>query len=106
MGMGIVEVVVSWFSALPAPGLWAGGVVVGAEASKEKLLSLNGTCTGFGAEPDMTGIEFEWEWGLGARGLHMPPKEVEVVVCFVDGGEAERDKEARESAAVFEASLV
>jgi hypothetical protein len=36
----------------------------------------------------------------------MPPKEVEVVVCFVDGGEAERDKEARESAAVFEASLV
>ena len=36
----------------------------------------------------------------------MPLKEVEVVVCFVDGGEADRDKEARESAAVFEASLV
>ena len=36
----------------------------------------------------------------------MPLKEVEVVVCFVEGGEAERDKEARESAAVFEASLV
>lgn len=36
----------------------------------------------------------------------MPLKEVEVVMCFVDGGEAERDKEARERAAVFEASLV
>ena len=36
----------------------------------------------------------------------MPPKEVEVVVCLVEGGEADRDKEARESAAVFEASLV
>ena len=35
----------------------------------------------------------------------MPLKEVEIV-CFVDGGEAERDKEARDSAAVFEASLV
>ena len=53
--MGIVlEVVVSWFSALPAPGL---GAAVAAEASREKLLSLNGTCTGFGADPDMTGIE-------------------------------------------------
>jgi hypothetical protein len=36
----------------------------------------------------------------------MPLKEVEVAECFVDGGEAERDKEARESAAVFEASLI
>ena len=37
----------------------------------------------------------------------MPLKEVEVAECFVEGGgEAERDKEARESAAVFEASLV
>ena len=37
----------------------------------------------------------------------MPPKEVEVDVCFVEGGgEVERDKEARESAAVFEACLV
>lgn len=36
----------------------------------------------------------------------MPPKQVEVVVCVVDGGEADRDNEARESAAVFEASLV
>lgn len=49
--MGIVEVVVSWFSAIAAP---AGGA---AEASREKLLSLNGTCTGFGAEPDMIGME-------------------------------------------------
>ena len=38
--------------------------------------------------------------------MHKPLKEVEVVECFVDGGEAERDKEARESAAVFEARLV
>lgn len=30
----------------------------------------------------------------------MPLKE-DVDVCFVEGGEAERDKEARESAAVF-----
>jgi hypothetical protein len=36
----------------------------------------------------------------------MPLKEVEVVVCFVEGGEAERDKEARERAAVFEDRLV
>ena len=104
IGMGTVVVVVSWFSALPALGL---GAAVAAEASKEKLLSrLNGTFTGSGADPDMTWIEFEREWGLGARGLHMPLKEVEVVVCFVEGGEAERDKEASESAAVFEASLV
>lgn len=34
----------------------------------------------------------------------MPLKEVEVVVCLEDGGEADRDKEARESAAVFEAN--
>ena len=36
----------------------------------------------------------------------MPLKEVEVAECFVEGGEAERDKEARESAAEFEANLV
>ena len=54
--MGTVEVVLSWFSALPASGP---GATVAAEASKEKLLSLNGTCTGPGADPDMTGIEFE-----------------------------------------------
>ena len=48
--MGFVEVVLSWFSALPAPGL---GAAVAAEASKEKLLSrLKGTCTGLGADPD------------------------------------------------------
>ena len=34
-------------------------------------------------------------------------KEVEVAECFVEGeGEAEKDKEARESAAEFEANLV
>ena len=54
MGIGIVEVVVSWFSALATPGLGVGGSTVAAEASAEKLLSLKGTCTGFGAEPDMT----------------------------------------------------
>lgn len=48
-----MEVVVSWFSALLAPGLGVGGATVSAEASEEKLLSLNGTCTGLGAEPDM-----------------------------------------------------
>ena len=53
----------------------------------------------------MIWIELVREWGLGARGLHMPPKEVEIV-CVVDGGEADRDKEARESAAVLEASLI
>ena len=36
----------------------------------------------------------------------MPLKEVEVAECFEEGGEAERDKEARESAAEFEANLV
>jgi len=36
----------------------------------------------------------------------MPPKEVEVVVCIVVGGEADRDKEARERAAVFDAGLL
>jgi hypothetical protein len=52
MGIGTVEVVLSWLSALPAPGL---GTDVAAEASKEKLLSrLNGTCTGSGADSDMT----------------------------------------------------
>ena len=52
--MGIVEVVVSWFSALATPGLVVGESAVAAEPSTEMLLSLNGTCTGFGAEPDMT----------------------------------------------------
>jgi hypothetical protein len=48
-----VELVLSWFSALLAPGL---GAAVAAEASKEKLLSRfnNGRCTGFGADSDMT----------------------------------------------------
>ena len=47
-----MEVVLSWLSALPAPGL---GAAVAAEASKEKLLSrFKGTCTGFGADSDMT----------------------------------------------------
>lgn len=39
--------------------------------------------------------------------MHIPPKEVEVVLVFVvDGGEGDRDKEARERAAVVDASLL
>jgi hypothetical protein len=59
--MGVAEVVVSlWFSALSAVSAAesTGGTAVAAEASKEKLPSLSGICTGFGAEPDMTWMEF------------------------------------------------
>lgn len=57
MGIVVVEVVVlSWLlsAAVPAPGFEEAAVA--AEASKEKLLLSRpkGTCTGLGADPDMT----------------------------------------------------
>jgi len=55
--MGVVEVVlvISLCSALPtASPAAAAGAAVAAEASKEKLLpSLDDTCTGLGAEPEI-----------------------------------------------------